>query len=175
MPQHANERTAIANLQRYLRQLSYHEPGITPPPVDGIFERDTQTALRQFQALQALPVTGKADRRTWEELYARYRASLTEHTPHRAVVFFPISAEETTLREGDKSFAVTVLQHMLQELSERYTPLSAVTPLGEYDAATTDAVREFQKRNRLPVTGATDLSTWNTVTDQFNSLLDNRI
>ena len=34
------------------RQLSYHYD-ITPPPIDGIFERDTERALREFQAFRA--------------------------------------------------------------------------------------------------------------------------
>ena len=58
MPQYPNEAQAIENLQRYLRQLSYSDASITPPPIDGIWERDTAQALRDFQRTRGIPETG---------------------------------------------------------------------------------------------------------------------
>lgn len=170
MPQYQNESLAIENLQRYLRQLSYHVPSITAPPIDGVFASDTQKALREFQEWQALPSTGIADRETWDALYAAYRASLAESTPARAVSFFPFTNEAASLSPENRNFATSVLQHMLRELSALYTSLETVAMTGIYDAATEQAVRDFQQKNRLPITGITDLATWNAVADQYNVL-----
>lgn len=170
MPTHPNQTQAIQNLQRYLRQLSYHYPSIPPAPIDGIFESDTERALRAFQALRALPITGIADRKTWEELYDLYRASVYEHTPAREVAVLPFAAEEIGLKLGDRGFAVTVLQHMLRELSESHSELEEVEISGVFDSPTQTSVQAFQKKNHIPANGEVDLVTWNMLTDQYNTL-----
>ena len=170
MPFYPNESRAIENLQRYLRTLSYHDKRITPPPIDGIWERDTRQALQDFQALYGLPVTGRADERTWNALYREYRAALARNTPPRPIAFFTSSNPPIYLRTGAERFEVSVLQHMLRELSERYDLGNRVTPTGKYDAVTADAVKAFQARNHLPDSGEVDLATWNALSDQFNAL-----
>ena len=170
MTQHQNEPVAVKNLQRYLRRLSYHVPSITAPPIDGIFESDTRRALREFQAWQSLPITGIADRETWDMLYAAYRASIGENTPPRTIAFFPFGEPKTVLSIGNREFVTTVLQYMLQELSSLYTPMTAVDLSGVYDEKTALAVRDFQQKNRLPDTGSTDAPTWNAIADQYNIL-----
>lgn len=170
MPKYENETQAIFNLQRYLRQLSYHHPEITPPPIDGIFERDTERALREFQAMRGLPVTGRADRRTWEELYAMYRASVAENEPPRTVAILPFVAGEILLSGGDESFTINVLQYMLRELGESQIELEEVEISGMFDAKTARAVRLFRKQNGLPEGETVDLITWNTLVDRFNRL-----
>ena len=169
MPRYENEAQAIQNLQRYLRQLSYHYD-ITPPPIDGIFERDTERALREFQAMRGLPVTGRADRRTWEELYAMYRASIAENEPPRTVAILPFVAGEIFLSEGDEGFTINVLQYMLRELGESLIELEEVEINGVFDEPTARAVRLFRAQNGLPAGETVDLVTWNTLVDRFNRL-----
>ena len=170
MPKYENEAQATANLQRYLRQLSYHYPEITPPPIDGIFDSDTERALREFQAMQGLPVTGRADRRTWDELYTMYRASVAENEPPRTVAILPFVAGEILLQKGDEGFTVSVLQYMLRELGESLTELEEVEVSGVFDEKTAHAVRLFRKQNGLPEGETVDLITWNTIVDRFNLL-----
>lgn len=170
MPRHENEAQAIENLQRYLRQLSYHNSNITPPPIDGIFEKDTEKALREFQAMQGLPVTGRADRRTWEELYALYRASIAENEPPRTVAILPFVAGEILLSEGDEGFTINVLQYMLRELGESLAELEDVEISGIFDDRTARAVRLFRAQNGLTDSETVDLMTWNTLVDRFNRL-----
>ena len=170
MPRYENEAQAIENLQRYLRQLSYHNPEITAPPIDGIFERDTERALREFQRMQGLPVTGRADRRTWEELYALYRASVAENEPPRTVAILPFVAGEILLSEDDEGFTISVLQFMLRELGESLVELEDVEISGIFDSKTAQAVRLFRKQNGLPAGETVDLITWNTLVDRFNRL-----
>ena len=170
MPRYENEAEAILNLQRYLRQLSYHHPEITPPPIDGIFERDTEKALREFQAMVGLPVTGRADRRTWDALYAMYRASIAENEPPRMVAILPFVAGEILLQKGDEGFTINVLQYMLRELGESLAELEEVEITGIFDENTARAVRLFRVQNGLPDGETVDLITWNTLVDRFNRL-----
>ena len=170
MPRYENEAEATLNLQRYLRQLSYHHPQITPPPLDGIFERDTEKSLKDFQAMVGLPVTGRADRRTWDALYAMYRASIAENEPPRTVAILPFVAGEILLQKGDEGFTINVLQYMLRELGESLAELEEVEITGIFDEKTARAVRLFKVQNRLPEGETVDLVTWNTLVDRFNRL-----
>ena len=170
MPRYENEAEAILNLQRYLRQLSYHHPEITPPPIDGIFERDTEESLKNFQAMVGLPVTGRADRRTWDALYAMYRASIAENEPPRTVAILPFVAGEILLQKGDEGFTINVLQYMLRELGESLAELEEVEITGIFDNKTARAVQLFRAQNGLPEGETVDLITWNTLVDRFNRL-----
>ena len=66
------EKTAVANLQRYLRTLYYFDDTLSPTPVDGVFDRATEEAVRRFQSSDDLAATGRLDQITWERLFARY-------------------------------------------------------------------------------------------------------
>lgn len=170
MTNHPNHAAATQDLQRYLRQLSYGEPTIPPPPIDGIFDTRTTDALRRFQQLKGLAETGIADALTWELLYVDYRASLAANSPPRTVAVFPPDPLGYVLTVGSVGFPVTVLQYMLRELQHSYSELSDVAQTGIYDEQTANAVRVVQKGSFLPMTGVVDLLTWNSITDAYNTL-----
>ncbi len=166
--ENTSPREEVENLQRYLRQLSFHEDALLRPPVDGIFEKDTEDALRRYQESRSLSPTGRADLRTWELLYEEYRTSLAEHSPPRAIEIFPRKKSLQRLQRGMRGFDVATLQHLLQELSYLYPKFEEIPLSGIYDAPTEAAVREFQRRNFIPETGEVDLLTWNSLADQYN-------
>lgn len=170
MTDHPNTSAAVENLQRYLRQLSYDEPDIPPVPIDGIFENRTEDALREFQRLRGLEVTGNADRETWDRLYRDYRASLASNSPPRAILIFPPSPAGYHLSPGSIGFPVEAIQRMLLELQHHYKELETVAQTGVYDEQTQRAVRLFQEKNALPIDTAIGLLTWNTLADQYNAL-----
>lgn len=170
MNDHPNHAAATEKLQRYLRQLAFFEPSIPPPPIDGIFDTRTADALIAFQQLRGLDDTGIADAETWELLYADYRASLAATAPPRSVSVFPTEPLGYVLGMGSVGFPVTVLQHMLRELQHSHRELADVAQTGVYDEQTANAVRTLQTASLLPVTGAVDLLTWNTIADAYNDL-----
>ena len=169
MNNHPNFVPAVQNLQRYLRRLSYGEESIPAPPIDGVLETQTIEALREFQRLRGLPITGIADLETWELLYSDYRAALSYNAPPRQISVFPLDPQGYVLLPNATGFAVTALQYMLRELHHSYFALLDVSETGVYDEQTQAAVRKFQELNRLPVSGNTDLLTWNAVADQYNT------
>ena len=170
MNDHPNHAAATRDVQRYLRQLSFDEPTIPPPPIDGIFDTRTSDAVRQFQRLKGLEPSGIVDTDTWDLLYVDYRASLAANTPARMIAVFPPTPPEYVLGLGSVGFAVTALQYMLRELQHSYSALADVAQTGMYDEQTANAVRVIQKGARLPITGKVDLLTWNTVADAYNAL-----
>jgi len=170
MPEHPNNTVAVLNLQRYLRRLSFGEPTIPDPPVDGIFDTRTEDALREFQRLRGFPITGRADSQTWERLYEDYRAALALGAPPQRVSLFPRNPNDHRFSEGDRGFAVTALQYMLRELHTDHVELTDLPITGIYDASTAEAVRIFQRKNGFPIDGEVGLLTWNALTDQYNIL-----
>lgn len=170
MPDPQSNSVAVKNLQRYLRRLSFGEPTIPDPPVDGIFDTRTENALREFQRLRGLPVTGRADAQTWERLYDDYRAAGAIGSPAQKISLFPLNPSGYRFSIGDRGFAVTALQYMLRELQVDHAELVDLPLSGVYDAKTADAVRVFQGKNGILENGEVGLLTWNTLTDQYNIL-----
>ena len=163
-----NERESIRNLQRYLRHLSYFNEEIGELPIDGIFDNDTESALRAFQRREGLPETGRADRETFERLFEAYTDSVAAKQPPQRIAHFPEIPENYTVEVGEVQFLVSIIQNALQELSVIYDSIGEVPQSGEYDAATADTVRAFQEANGLPSTGAVDRTTWNAIADAYN-------
>lgn len=172
MPQPDTYADATRNLQRYLRQLSFTDPTIPPPPVDGVFDGATRDSLRAFQRSRGLPETGSADLATWETLYAAWRASVAENAPPERISAFPRTPKGATLRAGSRGFAVSAVQLILRELERVYPELSAVRVDGVYGPVTAEAVRVFQERNAIPSDGEVDRLTWNLLADAHNLLFD---
>ena len=169
MPKSTSYSPAVANLQRYLRQLAYHTPELLQVPVDGIFESATRDALLAYQRLVGLPETGVADKDTWDRLYADYQSSVEYYAPPTPVALFLRSPVGYYIDQGAVGIDVAALQYMLGELSLLY-PLSPPKITGTYDKESADAVSAFQALVMLPVTGLVDILTWNAVTDRFNAL-----
>lgn len=151
----------ISNLQRYLRTLSYRYPEISPPPVDGIFERATTESLKAFQAFVGLPVTGSADRATWEALYAAYLDTLFNASLPTPLPVFPSFPPDFAVKPNDTGFLVSTIQYLLTELGTLYDFPLTVNIDGIYGSETVEAIRYFQKLCLLPQTGETDKHTWN--------------
>ena len=168
------ERRNIEILQRYLRQLSYFEE-LTPVPVDGIYGSETAEAVREFQRRAGLPVTGLVDRETWDAIYLAYLASIAENSPPERVSIFPRIPKNYAITEGESWFLIEILQYMLIELSRDYDRFGPLEISGVYDGATVAAVRDFQGRNGLPVTGEVDKATWNAIVNQYNKAAEDYV
>ena len=167
-----NERVAISNLQRYLRQLAYFDETLGEVPIDGIFDTATEEAVRAFQQSAGLPATGRVDFLTWEALFEAYQRSLEERAAPSRIAHFPRLPENYTIEIGEAQFLVRIIQNALQELGAIYDDLGEVPQSGEYDEATANAVRIFQEKHGLPPTGAVDRRTWNALADAYNRNFD---
>ena len=160
---------AVENLQRYLRRLSYETyegDAIPPVPVDGIFDTRTEEALSAFQRIYGLPVTGRADRTTWELLFAEF-LRLSDGDEVVRVDLFPSTPADYVTRRGEQSAFVLLVQWLLSEIEVVYDFLPPVTPSGIYDETTEAAVREFQTIHGLPPTGLLDRRTYNRLIQEY--------
>lgn len=130
-------------LQSRLHQLGLHSEVITSR-----FDAETRDGVRTFQARRQRAATGVVDRSTWDRLVAATTEPTTEalhnvYTPGRAI-----------LGAGDQGLAVRRLQARLKQIG-----WYAGDVTGKFDRPTVTAVRGFQTRRRIPVTGEVDRRT----------------
>ena len=128
----------MRNLQYVLYELGYYDGSIT-----GTYDDNTVNAVRAFQIQNGLtPVDGVAGSKTLKVLYSGNAISATSS-----------SGNYESLSKGSKGTAVVELQESLYKLGY----LSEIT--GEFDNATVEAVKNFQRRNGLNATGKADNTT----------------
>lgn len=130
----------IYTLQQRLKDLGYYTIR-----VDGIYGSATQRAVRWFQEVNGLSVTGKADNATQQLLYSSSAKSAGSTTPSDYV---------TLSRSNRYNAAVVPLQRRLKALGYLTGSVD-----GYYGSNTYRAVRNFQSRNGITVTGTADAYT----------------
>jgi len=168
MPNHSTTADAVRNLQRYLRRLSFEENDLPAVPIDGIFDTRTKEALEEFQRMMGLSVTGVADRRTWELLFAEYTRLQQEADRRISPDLFPRTPLNYETVAGEAHAFITLLQFMLNELALIHETLPRLELTGSMDTATSGAVAEFQRLSRLPATGQVNRNTWNRLSEAYN-------
>ena len=127
----------IWTLQQRLKDLGYYTI-----KVDGIFGSGTQRAVRLFQEVNGLKETGIADNATQVLLYSSAAKPLSYGT----------AGDFKTLQRSSKyKSAVVPLQRRLKDLGYYSGSID-----GYFGSKTYRAVRNFQNRNSLKVTGIAD-------------------
>lgn len=156
------ETQAILNLQRYLRQLSRFDADIPSVDEDGIFGEQTRASLEAFQRKYGLPVTGTADPETWATLFNEYLSSVEARTRPDPVYIFPRYPADFSVGRGDENIYVAIIQLLLRDIIILYGKDAELLPIdGIFGDVTEQAVRDFQRIQRLPEDGRVDRITWN--------------
>lgn len=168
MSRQFTEKEAIRNLQTYLRAQGLADNTFPLVPIDGIFDTQTRNALIEFQIRNNLAPTGVADRTTWDYLYTQYLEILDKTSLPAAIIPFPSYPRDYTIKKGEKSFLIAVLQYMLNEIGIIYNVFDTLEINGEYDEATENTIRDFQARNGIKPTGETDRATWGLIARIYN-------
>lgn len=131
----------IYTLQQRLKDLGYYTIR-----VDGIYGSGTQRAVRWFQQVNGLSDTGKADDATQKLLYSSSAKPASGYAPGDSY---------TTLSRSNRyNSAVVTLQRRLKELGYLTSSVD-----GYFGSKTYRAVRSFQSRNGITVTGVADSYT----------------
>ena len=167
----SNKQAEIRELQTMLRLLSQTDRTIPTVNPDGIFGPETERAVLAFQSNMGLKPTGIADFGTWTAVTNAYRTA--KAMMRRGVALFPFPGNGYTVALGEKSDLVCLIQIMLSGIDVAYDVFSVLKVSGIYDQATQDAVRIFQKINRIPETGAVDSETWNRLASDHNQFAFN--
>ncbi len=133
----------VRELQSRLFQLAWF-----PELTTGSYGPGTRAAVSGFQAKRGLEATGVVDERTWRRLGA-----MTKRPTHDQL-FNVLHPGPALLASGDTGEEVRDLQARLVAIQWLFGRVS-----GDYDDETVAAVRGFQRKREIPVTGEVDQRT----------------
>lgn len=139
----------ILRQQLGLNHIANNYPAITEIiPADGYYGESTENAVREFQRIFNLPVTGIIDKATFYKIKQIYVAvsRLSEIAVVGSIYEQIIKITRESLLQGDIRPSVDILQYFLDVLSSFYHTIPSVAYTGVFDRQTRVAVIEFQKR-----------------------------
>jgi peptidoglycan hydrolase-like protein with peptidoglycan-binding domain len=146
----------IREIQGYLHGLSHIQNSIRPLAPDGIYGKETATAVLEFQRQHALHPTGAIDTATWNAIVAAY---LEEFPPaSEEIPLFSLGIKAYAM--GDSGTNVLLIQAVLEGIHRSFFNLPSVQLTGEYTENTAKAVRGFQKVSGFPETGIVTPKVW---------------
>jgi peptidoglycan hydrolase-like protein with peptidoglycan-binding domain len=133
----------VRELQQRLFQLAW-----LPETTTGRYDAATAAAVKGFQGKRGLEPTGVVDAETW----SRLRAMTTQ--PTHDVMFNVMKPGRPLFQSGDSGTDVRAVQARLKQIAWYFGDVT-----GTYDAGTVTAVKGFQEKRAIPVTGAVDQRT----------------
>lgn len=134
---------------------------------DGIFGPETQKAVAEFQRSQGLPVTGAADNRTWNTLVRAFEHHSIEQA--QAEPLFLVLQPYQVIRLGEENSHLYLVQAMLLALGRYWADVPPLHVTGILDEETAQALRWFQHRAGLPVSGEVNRHTWRHLAKHYRS------
>jgi peptidoglycan hydrolase-like protein with peptidoglycan-binding domain len=140
----------VRELQQRLFQLSW-----LPETTTGVYDAATATAVKGFQGKHGLRRTGVVDRRTWDRITA-----MTDQPTHDAM-FNVLHPGRPLFTAGDHGRGVREVQARLRQIDWYFGDVT-----GSYGPETVTAVRGFQAKRGIPVTGDVDQRT----TDRLDAM-----
>ncbi|MGN0447589.1 MAG: peptidoglycan-binding protein [Acutalibacteraceae bacterium] len=160
--------TVIYELQQFLRNISRAFGEISLIIPDGIFSDSTETALKEFQKNESLPVTGKADFATWDRLREENKRAVFKGSEPNQVVY--IKNEDLPLVLGMENNQVYTLKSMLKKAQSNFSNFLPAESNSIFDPITKENVIRWQKIAFLPPTGQVDKATWNSISDYHSQV-----
>ena len=166
------KREAIGEIQKYLIALSKAGMDVPPLKIDGIYGTQTREAVRIFQALMGIPVTGIVDIITWDILYSEYLSALEQSEKSEGIFPFEEIFEGGVVVPAQKGNIIYILQVMLETIADYYNDSVMQGITGEFDEATINNLRAFQRSLGIEETGILDKITWNALATVYNEYLN---
>ena len=164
----------VLAIQRDLRRIKQNYPAI-PEITDtlGIYEKTTEDAVKAFQSIFSLPVTGVVDKATW------YRIKYIYNSVKKLADLYSegITEEEATflytdqLKYGDTGIEVEYIHYFLDALAFLDKDIPRLPTNSIYNNNTITMVKAFQEKYKLPVTGIFTYQDWTVLKNAYRNIL----
>ena len=155
---------AVREVQTFLHFISDKKHNdIERVAINGIFGKETEKAVRDFQRIYGKTESGIVDRETFQLLNETYIQILLENASPDFIITdggFPISL-------GSQSNDVLVLNVMLIELKKEYPDIAEVKKSSYYSKETENAVLDLQKIFRVDESGVVDALFYDRLKDEL--------
>lgn len=154
----------IRTIQVQLNRISRNYPAI--PKIespDGTFGIQTEEAVKAFQSIFNLNVTGMVDKATWYKIAYIYTSvkRLAELNSEGLSIEEVSKQYSEELRIGMDGSEISNLQYYLAVVGAYYQSVQPVDITGYFGEQTEASVKSFQKVFGLTETGIVDRRTWN--------------
>ncbi len=162
-------------IQVWLNRISRNFPAIPKiPAADGIFDTPTENAVRKFQQVFGLEVTGTVNAATWYRIsYIYTSVKRLAELDSEGLRFDEISPQfKEELKIGMQSIEVSMLQYYLAVIGAYYEAVVPVEVTGYFGEQTERSVKSFQRVFGLPQTGVVDRATRNDLFRAYQGIVE---
>ena len=169
-----NAGNPVLLIQRDLKRIRMNYPAIPDIKTDlGINDEETVNAVKKFQEIFSLPVTGIVDKATWYKIKYIY----TSVKKLSDLYSEGLSEEEATflyedeINYGDTGIEVEYIHYYLDAIAFLDPDIPRLPTNSIYNDNSRTMVEAFQKKYKLPVTGIFTYQDWKVLKDTYNSIL----
>ncbi len=164
----------VLAIQRDLRRIRQNYPAI--PAITstiGVYDKETMDAVKKFQEIFSLPVTGIVDKATWYRIKYIYTSvkKLSDLYSEGLSVDEATFLYDDELNYGDTGIQVEFVHYFLDALAFLDDDIPRLQTNSIYSNNTITMVKAFQEKYGLPVTGVFTYSDWIVLKNTYDSIL----
>lgn len=169
-----NAGNPVLEIQRDLRRIRKNYPAIPDITTTlGIYDEETELAVRRFQEIFNLPITGIVDKSTWYKIKYIYTsvkklADLYSEGISRDEATFLYTDE---LKYGDTGIEVEYVHYFLDAIAFLDNDIPRLKTNSVYNDNSVTMVKAFQQKYNLPVTGVFTYRDWITLQNAYDNIL----
>ncbi|MBO5908350.1 MAG: peptidoglycan-binding protein [Clostridia bacterium] len=166
MYQQNNKKAAVTEIQSYLFFLSDKKyPQIPRVPIDGVFDKETENAVIEFQKIMLLSPTGVVDFETFTKLYNEYESAMIDYNTENYI----FGNSNLPLKENDQNEDVRALHVMVNRLRKTYPQINAVGTGSYFSTSTKNALKELRGIFYLPGLPILDKALYRRMKEEINA------
>ena len=163
-------------IQRDLKRIRKNYPAI--PDITnklGIYDEETVNAVKKFQEIFSLPVTGKVDKATWYKIKYVYTSvkKLSDLYSEGLTSDEATFLYEDELNYGDTGIEVEYIHYFLDAIAFLDPDIPRLKTNSIYNDNSITMVKAFQTKYNLPVTGVFTYKDWKVLKDIYDKILKN--
>lgn len=162
----------VVTIKRELNRIAQNYPAIPKIPfINGVFDLETENAVRAFQRIFSLDPDGVVGKATWYKIKQVFTAvkELSDLTSEGLTISEVSRRYTRELRPGTQGLDVEALQYYLAFIGYFYPYLPPIPITGYFGELTRDAVFAFQANYGLPVTGVVDANVFNRIEQVYRN------
>ena len=170
-----NAGNPVLAIQRDLKRISKNYPAI--PYINntlGIYDEETKEAVKKFQEIFSLPITGIVDKGTWYKIKYVYTSVkklsdlYSEGLTQDEVTFLYTDKVEY----GDTGIEVEYIHYFLDAIAFLDNDIPRLPTNSIYNNNTITMVKAFQEKYGLPVTGVFTYTDWSVLRRVYDNILE---
>lgn len=164
----------VVTIKRELNRISQNYPAIPKIQyINGVFDLETENAVKKFQEIFNLSPDGIVGKATWykiKQIFASVKR-LSELTGEGLTISEVARRYTRELNMGSQGEDVEALQYYLAFIGYFFPELPPIPITGFFGELTRDAVFSFQNTYGLPVTGVVDANVFNRIEQVYNTVV----